>query len=364
MFAKTALERVDDTVDYIGTNAVVPGRYSRPAKAFVETFLNSQRQNPGGASFNQMSNEMSLGARPAGQLTASRQQARAVYLLWKAMKWIEVQTRIPFANVAAVPQLNTADLFEYTIYKALMVCDAKNNSAFAAKHVLEDILATDTLRFLTHNHLIIRGSPKRVTGMGDLNVLPFHFYFDPGSDRFIIEQVPGKGRYQFNPATIPATHWTKVTGRGNDPNAGSFAQIDAIEMGGSRIAVTTQFTGCSLCLREHGGRLYAAHIAPGEAVNTPPEIGSGNFLARQLCGMTPGVTAAGFSNAPGPVLVYGRQCSNIPGCPGGYGGPNLQYFTMIGFDNGGGWRLYAQDNELLQGGFVGGPITNVRQIFP
>jgi hypothetical protein len=364
MFAKAALERVDDTVGYIGTTTVVPAQYRRAAKGMVEMFLNSQHPNLGGPAFNQMSNQMSLGARPAGQLSEPRQQARAIYLLWKAMEWASGQNVAPFANAAAIPQLNIADLFEYTIYKALIVYDAKNNSAFAAKHVLENVLAKNTIHFLTHNHLIIRGSPKRVAGTGDLNVLPFYFYFDPGSNRFIIEQVPGPGRYQFNAATIAATHWTKVPGRGNDPNTGSFAQIDAIEVGGSRVVVTTQFTGCSLCLRSHGGRLYGAHIAPGEAINTPPEIGSGHLLAQQLCGSVPNVTGAAFSNAPGPVRVYGRQCSNIPAFPNGYGGPNLQYFTMIGFDNGGGWSLYAQDNELLQGGFAGGPITNVRQIFP
>src|SRR5215469_18281426 len=45
MFAKTALERVDDTVDYLDTTAVVEPQYRRAAKALVEMFLNSQLPN-------------------------------------------------------------------------------------------------------------------------------------------------------------------------------------------------------------------------------------------------------------------------------------------------------------------------------
>jgi hypothetical protein len=360
MFAKTALERVDDTVDYLATTAVVEAQYRRAAKAMIEMFLNSQHPNFGGAAFNQMSNELSLGARPAGQLTVPRQQARAIYLLWKAMHWIDPITRVPFANVAAIPQLNIADVLEYTIYKALMVYDAKSKSTFAARQVLEHVLARDTRRFLMHNHLLIRGSTHRPPpGAGNQNVVRFSFFYDPGGDKFVIQEgTAGGDKHQFDAASISATLWTDVNGRGNSPNIGSFAQIDPIEVGGSRIVVTTQFTGCSLCLRQHGGRLFAAHISPGNPRQSEPVIGTGNVLARQLCGIAPPVVSAGFTNAPGAVLVYGREHSNIQNAVNGYGGPNLDYFTMIGFDNGAGWKLYAQDNQ------VGGAITNVRQIFP
>ena len=145
--AKSASERVEDTVDYIGTNTVVPGQYGRAAKAMVELFLASQHPTKSGTPFKQMSNNMSLGSRPTGQLDAPRQQARAIQLLWRAMQWCDVQTRLPYADASVIPQMHIAELFEFTIYKALMIYDAKNNSNFAARHVLETVFANNPLDF-------------------------------------------------------------------------------------------------------------------------------------------------------------------------------------------------------------------------
>ena len=69
-----------------------------------------------------------------------------------------------------------------------------------------------------------------------------------------------------------------------------------------------------------------------------------------------GIGAGNFTNAPGPLQIYGREHSEHPAYPNGYGDPSLAYFTMIGFDQG-GWHLYAQDNQM------GGSIANVRQIY-
>ena len=110
------------------------------------------------------------------------------------------------------------------------------------------------------------------------------------------------------------------------------------DVAGAPIVVTTQFTGCSLCFRQSGANLYAAHISPG---NSPPSIATGEVLARQLSGLVNGVVGADFANAQGPpVSVYGREYSNLNAFPNGYGGRNLAWFTMIGFDQG-GWHLYA-----------------------
>lgn len=352
---KSALDRVDDTVSFIGTNTIVPGQYGRAAKAMVELFLGTQFPGQSGKPFKTMSGQMSLGSRPPGQQTDTRQMARAVYLLWEAMKWADPQARIPYNDAAGVPLNNINQLFEYTIYKALMIYDAKNNSDFGARHVLETVFRNNPLRFLQNNRLIIRGSSTGGTGPGDQNILSFYFSFNATDDRFVIEQVPGPGRYQFQASSIVATHWTAVPGRGNNPANGSFAQIHATELGGATIAITTQFTGCSLCFNTSGGLTYAAHIAPG-GPQTPPQIGGGKLLAEQLCGMH-GITGASFANAAGAVSVYGREHSNLPGYAGGYGGPNLQYFTMIGFFQG-AWTLYAQENHM------GGTIVNIRQIYP
>ena len=334
-------------VIYLSTNNVVPARYGQAARAMAEMYLHSL----GGAP--------SRGALTAPPANDQQRQQRAVFLLWEAIEWaVHGMEPFPFANSGAVPMMNIAIRFEFTIYKALMVYDARNNANFAAKHVLETIFAGDGLRFLTHNRVIIRGSVVRVNGPGNQNVLPFNFSYDPFDDRFIIDSgVAVPGSYQFLASSIVATHWTAVPGRGNNIGAGSFAGIQAIEVAGAPIVVTTQFTGCSLCYRLSGGSLYAAHINPGSG-QLPPAIGSGTILAEQLCGQTIGVAAADFANAAGPAMsIYGRGLSNLNAFPNGYGGPALEYFTMIGFNHG-GWHMFAQENNL------GGGITNVRQIYP
>ena len=336
---------------YLSTNNVVAARYSQPARAMAELYLSSRRAPSRGAVTNPPANDQ-------------ERQRRAVFLLWEAMEWANPLAFSPFPNLNAVPVMNVAELFEFTIYKALMVYDAKNNSTFAAKHVLETVFAGDPIRFLTHNHVMIMGSAQRVNGTGDQNVIPFYFSFDV-ADKFLIDLTPGPGKYQFNAASIIATHWTAVPGRGNDANAGSFAGIQAIEVAGAQIVVTTQFTGCSLCFRHSGANLYAAHINPG-GTSVPPAIdplNGGNVVARQLCGLVNNVAGADFANAHGAVSVYGRQQSNLNAFPNGYGGPNLAWFTMIGF-NQGGWHLYTQDNNIGGGNGMNGPIANVRQIYP
>lgn len=358
---KPALQRVNDTVNFIQNSTVVPPLYTQQVTALVNQYLAAIPGGQGGQTFTNVSGSMSLGRRPLGQSSDSRHMARAVYLLWEVIQDHDPTAQIPYIGAQAVPLADARILFEFAMYKTLMVAGPANQAAAAAQHVLENVVRNSPRTFLRHNRLLINGSTRSRTGPGDQNLVTFDFRFEASYDRFSVSPTAGlAGSYQFQAASIAATHWTAVPGRGNNPAAGSFAQIHATELGGATIAVTTQFTGCSLCFNTSGGNTYAAHIAPG-GPTTLPQIGGGQLLAQQLCGTVPNVAGAAFANAPGAVSVYGRQHSNLPAHPGGYGGANLQYFTMIGFDNG-GWKLYAQEVHI--GGFRGlGLIQNVRRIY-
>lgn len=357
---KSALQRVNDTVNFIQNNVIVPPPYTGQVTLLVNQFLAAVPGGQAGPAFTATSGNLSLGHRPLGQSSDVRHMARAVYLLWEVINASDPTTQIPYLSAQEVPLADARILFEFAVYKTIIAAGPANQAAAAAQHVLENLFRHAPRLFLRHNRLLINGSTQSGTGPGDQNLVTFDFRFEPSFDRFSVSPTAGLG-YQFQAASIVATHWTAVPGRGNNPVAGSFAQIHATELGGATIAVTSQFTGCSLCFNTSGGHTYAAHIAPG-GPTTPPPIGGGQLLAQQLCGVTNGVTGATFANAPGAVSVYGRQHSNLPSFPGGYGGQNLQYFTMIGFDQG-GWKLYAQEVHI--GGIHNlGVIQNVRQLYP
>jgi hypothetical protein len=334
-------------LDYVEKNKVVTRQFGKAARGLLELFLHSPKRVARTEPMTQPPN------------TVLEMQRRAVYLLWQAICWTDINFRNPFDTMLAVPMKDMGPVFEFTIYKALMVYDAKYNSCFAASKVFE-VFTNDPLRFLTYNHVLIKGSSQPILGPGDRNVLPYYFSFSSGTvGKFLINCVPAPGSYQFNAVSIVATQWSDVQGRGNNVNAGSFAQIRGVELAGAEIVVTTQFTGCSLCFADSGGSVYAAHIDPGNWKRLP-DIGDGNVLARQLCGEVQGVVGAGFSNAQGAVSIYGREKSNLHNYPHGYGGLSLNYFTMIGFYQN-GWHIYTQDNNVGKG-IYDEQIDKVRQI--
>lgn len=359
---KSALQRVNDTVAFIQNTTIVPPLHAQRAAALVNQYLAAIPGGQAAPNFAATSGAMSLGHRPFGQSTDSRHMARAVYLLWEVIVWRVPGAQNPYLNAQAVPIGDARILFEFAIYKALMSGASAAHASAAAQCLLFNVFRPAPRSFLRRNRLVINGSTITGVGPGDQNPLTFEFYFDAINDRFVIAAPVGwQGSCQFQADSIAATHWTAVPGRGSVALAGSFAQIHATELGAATIAVTTQFTGCALCFNSSGGRTYVAHIAPG-GPQTGPQIGGGQLLAQQLCGLNPAVTGASFANSPGAVSVYGRDWSNLPAFPGGYDGNNLSYFTMIGFDVG-GWKLFAQ--EIAYGGTHGlGTIRNVRKIFP
>ena len=172
------------------------------------------------------------------------------------------------------------------------------------------------------------------------------------------------GAHNFPAASVRAVGWADVPGRGAvavpaAAGAASFGAIHGTELGGAgvRTMMTTEFSGCSFCIKSVGGRTYAAHIMPSPIVfGVPPPV-DGPRLAQQLEGLAPTVAAGNFANAaggPGPFRIYGRGHSNHPHHPNGYPGQ----MTLLGFDAGGGtWRVYSQHR-------VGDVLGEVVQVWP
>jgi hypothetical protein len=165
------------------------------------------------------------------------------------------------------------------------------------------------------------------------------------TDRYLIDPGPQAGFFQFAADNVYALPWNRVPARTNNLANGRFDQIHGTELA-SQFMVTTQFTGCSFCMKD-AGHTYCAHISPsgvGVAGMT------GNTLARQLAGLVPTVTPGDFANAPGPnpfhVFGAGHGNQGFPnGYPQGLGGAvgGGTWMSVLGVQNGADhYDIYAQ----------------------
>jgi hypothetical protein len=156
---------------------------------------------------------------------------------------------------------------------------------------------------LATNPIRVAGSPvQAVDHLGaptDQNVRQFSLKYDAGQQWYEFSAGAVANALHFDTTSVKALHWSLVPGRGLVPGAGSFAAIHGTELGGPGVdtMMTTQFTGCSFCIKEHGGNVYAAHISP--AGQDAPAVLSGLVLARQLDGLEGGVAGGEFANAAG-----------------------------------------------------------------
>ena len=368
---KNARTRLNAVLAYIG-NLNLPGVMNAggiaQVHAFATAFVNAAfpvGPNDPTPAVRKFSEKMALGTiYQANDTAPDRQRLRAIFLLKAAVLHASSGVAsnydtLPLPRTYANPQAMLAD----ELWKARL-CWGQANASTAPHQQMLQYIRNNCLAFMATNKLRIYGSTHQaVNGMGnptDQNVQNFRFCFSPASDRYEF-WPPGGGpasAYTVAVASVVAKHWSQVPGRGNTPlplvGAGAtFANIHGTELGGANIMLTTQFTGCALCLKTGGGNVYAAHISPG-AHNTPPQIGGGQVLAQQLDGQNPNVGAADFANVGGgaQVHIYGRGHSNMGGAlANGY--PQGEMY-VLGFDAGtgvNGWDVYAQYSNagVLQG---------------
>jgi hypothetical protein len=203
----------------------------------------------------------------------------------------------------------------------------------------------------------------------DINLRNFYFSYNPSRDRYEFQTTaPG---HQIQANSVVAVHWANVPGRvtaftnrAAELNAGTFTGIQGIQLDGVNVMVTTQFSGCSFCMKEEAGTMYCGHISPKVS---PGDSGGmdGTLLARQLCGVEPYVVGGDFANTGGLGVfhVYGINYGN-GAFPGGYDfgasppGGGQTYMSIVGFPGGTSYRIFSQITTNSQV-----TIGNVNQIF-
>lgn len=345
-FSKDAQVRIDQTVD------VIVKRCPLSEQATVKTFLNQVFQGMFSDSSVMTAvkqietfSDMSLSMRGLGNAGNKDERAmrRAISLLGALKSPVfDGKTLLPGQLSQKLGEL----VEDFRIYADECV---RTGALLNAK--FNELQNTPSI-FLRENTLYIYGSQATA---GLVNVIPIPFTYDYRFSRYKLDVThPPEIKHPktVNVVSVPAVSWYNVPGRGATPNSGSFAQIAATELTGADLAISTNFTGCALCFKEVGGRLFAAHIMPGGgsvSADGPadPSIGSGDDLARQLAGLVTGVAGGDF-DAPvppgGTFYVYGARYSNLPAHPAGYPGGNLalgQFMVFIGAKVSGSWALYA-----------------------
>ncbi|MEX3638267.1 hypothetical protein [Paraburkholderia sp. BR14320] len=357
---KDVTVRINDTLGFIQTSAIGTFAENACAHALATSYIQNHyppanAHQPGYVNF---SNGMSMkNVHNAGNET-QREMRRAIYLLWHAIGNNALANRATTLGAGLL-----AAEYRRLLQKARIVEDAHHARDHGSRNLLTTVIPAAPLQFLTDNKIMVRGSTAYAPDALDRNLVNFYFTYDAAQDRYMFVPVAGfpvpAGAYGFSAASVRAVHWTAVPGRGivvnpgPPPGAASFGAIDGTRLDGSDVMVTTQFTGCSFCMKDVGGVIYGAHISPSIPGHPNPHVGP--TMAQQLCGMNANVGAGDFANHAGaaPFMVYGAGHSNIPGFPNGYPVPGaganpLQYMCMIGVRVGGIWQIFSQ--QVFAGG--------------
>lgn len=341
---KNATVRVNETIDYIAS------RVPPAEKNAMDGYLHARVQAVVGTGpIKGISDPMSMNDLANRGTDVERKKRRAIMLLETV-----VLTASPTATGAKNLAPGALDgRLNPLLDAARLLCDQNCGTANLLQGKFIE-LRNNPLAFLQNNLVLVFGSNTN----GPM-VQYFVFEYAQGVGKFkFVTARPGVATHCYAPqvVNIPAVLWSSVPGRTNVANAGSFAGIVGTHLTVASTMVTTQFSGCSLCFRNAGGAVYAAHIWPDDA-NVPNSAlpvgpsghGGGTRLAEQLAGLeAPGVAAAGFA-APAPggppaVSVYGPGYSNIAGHAAGY--PvrvGNDWTTMLGFDRAGTWEIWSQE---------------------
>ncbi len=357
---KDVTVRINSVVGFITTCNLLSPNERQSAHQLATNFIAARYPpaNAGQGPYDTFSNAMSLGFHLAGDPNNLRQMKRAAYLLDRALL-----DAVPAAfgtlgnlNVGQISDASARVTFENYLRKAANQRQAATGATTAAQAAMQ-ALFLQPLTFLQTNKLIVNGSAARDLTQGDQNVLPFYFGYDTSRDRYKFDIAASPGFIAVNVDSITAQNWTTV------PNSwapgGDFSQIDAIELA-SQFMVTTQFTGCAFCMKQHGGHVYCAHVAPRRdlpAAAAAPIL-TGTQVAQRIANHN-GVNGD-FANAAGgnPLSIYGAASSTnvpVPGYPNGLGGGG-SYMTIVGVLRAPGYEIFSQITQ-------NDAITSAQQIF-
>jgi hypothetical protein len=349
MAFRSSTAHIDTTLELIGDTTFFDSRYRPAVQEFALGYLERLRPNqatvlpttnaPNGLKHFQSALK-TTGTSSVGT-SDERAMRQAMHFLWQAMGHNDP------ADLARRAFSNVRQEFQRTMWKALCVADDRSGLVRGPSEVFAQLRASP-LAFLKETKVQIDGSTA-VDQQLDTNVLPFVFRFEPELDRYRFESASKyrgqTGKYIVSASSVPGIDWQNVPGRGANPDRGSFGTIRGTHLDGD-LMLTSQLTGCTICVQAFLDTLCAAHVKPGGAVD-------GTALARQLAGTVPNVAGGAFSNAPlglaGRFLVFGRGFGTFLQAPDGYdarldSGGKGRFATMLGLRGNGSWHLYLQEN--------------------
>ncbi len=343
--AKDSTVRINGVLAFIQNCGLLSANERASAHQLATNFINNHYPpgNAGQVAYENFSGGMSLGFHVGNDANNYRNMKRATYLLAHAINNLHLNA------IGAIHPGQMADgaasaALQDMLRKAACVRDAQTGTINAAQQAL-NALYNLPLQFLATNKLIVLGSTVRAVGQGDQNILNFDFGYDPGGNRYVFQTAgPHPGHCLVAVDSVVAQKWTTAADWLNHQPNGDFTQIPAIELT-SQFMVTTQFTGCSFCMKRHGGHVYCAHVAPQrDAVANAAPVLTGTQVATRIANNN-GVLGD-FANAAGggPLSIYGAGFSSNIG-PGGYPnglGGGTGYMTVIGVQRGPDYEIYSQ----------------------
>jgi hypothetical protein len=353
--AKTSTKRIGDTRTYLQNTALVSAPERAAADQLVQNFMLAA--HPLGVmspNYAALSASLSLGKHVFED--PRREMARALFLLWKAIKHFDPAFTLPKTQIGQIGFSTVRQQLASYLRKACCVLDQVNGGHAGADWALAELQAAP-LNFLRFSKVVVRGSGNH-NPLAAQNVRPCSFFYEPGRDRYVFA-VDNAGYPAYataiNVESVSAFHWTDpryvpalLPPALHDINTTPFNNLTGFELSGGHIMVTTQFTGCAFSMAEHGGMMYCAHVSPAGVPNRAPNT-TGNILARRIM-------ATGQMQNAGAVAprVFGRNIGSPPhggGYDVGNGGGNTVYMTVLGLPGGTSYQIYSQTtvNDAIVG---------------
>ncbi len=344
---KDSTIRINETLAFIQNCNLLSAHERQSALALATNFINVRHPpaHAGQPGYEAFSTGMSLGFHLASDPNNYRRMKRGVYLLIQAINDIHNLT-LAAVNPAQLSDTAAQILFQDLLRKAACVYDAAHGSTQAAQLALL-ALQNHPLDFLRTNKLFIGGSAVRDATQGDQNVLAFYFGYD-ATDRYKIGLQANPGYTAFYADSVVAQHWTLAGDwQNHQATGGDFTLIRAIELT-SPLMVTTQFTGCSFCMKRHNGHVYCAHVVPTRdpAANAAPIL-TGLQLAQRISNNN-GVQGDFHNPAAGggALSIYApgfhQNLVHNSGYPNNVNAAPNGWMTIVGVQRGHDYQIYSQ----------------------
>ncbi|MFI5443946.1 hypothetical protein [Polaromonas sp. UC242_47] len=358
MVKKTSVKRIGDAQACLQNTLVVSAPERAAADQLVQAFLTAAY--PLGAlsaGYPALSTSLSLGKHVFED--PRRDMARALFLLWSAIKYFDANFNFPQSQIGQISLATVGLRLASYIHKACCVLD-QVNGGHAGTDLALAALSNNPLAFLRMNKVLVRGSGA-YNLLAAQNIQACQFFYDPQYDRFVFAVAGGIFPAHARPIqveSVTAFHWTDpryvpplIPVAPHDIATTNFNNLTGIELSGAHIMVTTQFTGCAFSMAEHAGSMYCAHVSPAGVPNMAPNT-TGNILAARI------MATGQMQNAGGVApRVFGRNIGSPPN-GGGYniggGGGNPTYMTVLGFPGGTSYEIYSQ--TTINHALVGLPV--------